>query len=144
MRIKVICIGKTEEPYLLEGIEKFLKRTSFFADIKLFELKPEKSRQITEKIKKIATGYKILLDVQGKEFTSEQFAAFIQERMNRGCSEIDFLIGGYSGFPIPTEELADLRISLSRCTFTHQMIRLLLLEQIYRAFTILNGYPYHK
>ncbi|MEW5802622.1 MAG: 23S rRNA (pseudouridine(1915)-N(3))-methyltransferase RlmH [bacterium] len=144
MKINIICIGKTEESYLREGIQKFLKRVSFYADVKFFELKPEKSRDLAEKIKKVTRGYKILLDVGGKELSSEQFAALIQEKMNQGCPEIDFLIGGHSGFPLPVKEVADLSISLSRCTFTHQMIRLLLLEQIYRAFTILQGHPYHK
>ena len=144
MKIKVFCIGKTDESYLLEGIQKFLKRISFFADIELFELRPEKNRNVAEKIKKVAKGYKFLLDIRGKELSSDQFAALIKEKLDRGCPEIDFLIGGYSGFPVPTEELADFRISLSRCTFTHQMIRLLLLEQIYRAFTIMRGHPYHK
>ena len=144
MRIKVICIGKTDEGYLKEGIQKFLKRISFYAKAELIELRPEKSRDIAEKIKSITRGYKILLDVGVKELSSEQFAALIQERINQGCPEIDFLIGGHSGFPLPAEEVADLSISLSRCTFTHQMIRLLLLEQVYRAFTILQGHPYHK
>lgn len=144
MKIKIICIGKTEEGYLREGIQKFLKRISFYAHAELIELKPEKSPNLAEKIKKVTGGYKILLDIGGKELSSEQFAALIQERMNQGCPEIDFLVGGHSGFPLPAEKVADLSISLSRCTFTHQMIRLLLLEQIYRAFTILKGHPYHK
>ncbi|MEW6380358.1 MAG: 23S rRNA (pseudouridine(1915)-N(3))-methyltransferase RlmH [bacterium] len=144
MRIKVICIGKTEESYLREGIQKFLKRISFFVNAEIIELRPEKNRDLAEKIKKISKGYKILLDVGGKELSSEEFAALIQDGMNRGYPEIDFLVGGPSGFPLPSEAVADLSISLSRCTFTHQMIRLLLLEQIYRAFTILKGHPYHK
>jgi 23S rRNA (pseudouridine1915-N3)-methyltransferase len=144
MKIKVVCIGKTEEGYLQEGIQKFLKRISFYANAELCELKPEKIRNLADKIKKVTGGYKILLDVGGKELSSEQFAALIRERINQGCPEIDFLIGGHAGFPLPEEEVADLSISLSRCTFTHQMIRLLLLEQIYRAFTILKGHPYHK
>ena len=100
MRIKVICIGKTEEGYLQEGIRKFLKRISFYANAELCELKPEKIRNLAEKIKKVTGGYKILLDVGGKELSSEQFAALIQERINQGCPEIDFLIGGHSGFPL--------------------------------------------
>jgi len=145
MKIKIICIGKTKEAYLLEGMNKFLERISFYTNsINIIELPPDNNRDFTEKIKKIAKGYKILLDVVGKELSSEQFSDLIQQRLNRGCSEIDFFIGGYSGIPTLSEELIDFRFSLSRCTFTHQMIRLLLLEQIYRAFTILKGHPYHK
>ena len=126
------------------GINNFLERISFYTSINLIELRPDHNRNFTEKIKKLAKGYKILLDVVGKELSSEQFSNLLQERLNRGCSEIDFFIGGYSGFPNLSEELIDFSLSLSRCTFTHQMIRLLLLEQIYRAFTILKGHPYHK
>jgi 23S rRNA (pseudouridine1915-N3)-methyltransferase len=144
MNIKVICIGKTKESYLLEGIAKYLERISFYVNIQLFELKPENNRNFTEKIRKQIQGYTILLDVYGQELRSEAFASLIQKKLNQGCSEIDFLIGGYSGFPLLPEDLINQRISLSRCTLTHQMIRLLLLEQIYRAFTILKGHPYHK
>jgi len=144
MKIKIICIGRIKEPYLLEGINKFLERISFYSSINFIELRTDNNRNFIEKIKKFAKGYKILLDVGGKELSSEQFSALIQERLNQGCSEIDFFIGGHSGFPNLSEEVIDFRISLSRCTFTHQMIRLLLLEQIYRAFTILKGHPYHK
>lgn len=140
----MICIGKTEEPYLREGIDKFLKRISFFVPIELILFRPEKSQDLAEKIKKTAKGYKILLDVGGLELDSQQFAALIQDGINRGYPEIDFLIGGPSGFPLRSEMAINLSISLSRCTLTHQMVRLLLLEQIYRAFTILKGHPYHK
>lgn len=128
----------------MEGINKFLERISFYSRINVIELRPENNCDFTEKVKKTAKGYKILLDVGAKELSSEQFSAFIQEKLNQGCSEIDFFIGGHSGFPNLSEEIIDFRISLSRCTFTHQMIRLLLLEQIYRAFTIIKGHPYHK
>jgi len=128
----------------LEGINKFQERISFYSSINVIELKPENKRNFTEKIKRVARGYKILLDVGGKELSSEQFSTLIQDKLNQGCSEIDFFIGGYSGFPNLSEEVIDFRISLSQCTFTHQMIRLLLLEQVYRAFTILKGHPYHK
>ena len=128
----------------MEGINKFLERISVYSRVNFIELRPDNNRNFTEKIKKFARGYKILLDVGGKELSSEQFSSFIQDKLNQGSSEIDFFIGGHSGFPNLSEDRIDFRISLSRCTFTHQMIRLLLLEQIYRAFTILKGHPYHK
>jgi len=144
MEIKVICIGKTKESYLQQGIRKYLERISHYVTIQLFELKPEKNQKLAEKTRKLIQGYTILLDVFGQELSSEEFATLIQEKINQGCPEIDFLIGGYSGLPTLPEELIDLRISLSRCTFTHQLIRLLLLEQVYRSFTIMKGHPYHK
>ncbi len=144
MKIKIICLGKTKEPYIVAGINKFLQRISYYTKINFVELKPDNNRIFTDKIKRLSQGYIILLDVLGKELNSKQIADLIQEKSNSAYSEITFLIGGHSGFPNLAENVIDLRISLSRCTFTHQMIRLLLLEQIYRAYTILTGHPYHK
>lgn len=155
MKVTVISIGKTKDNYLKEGVsiycEKIKRYTTFnwveledvknAASLPVAELKRKEAKLFIEKIK--PTDYIIMLDERGKEFTSLKLANEFQGFMNRGASNIVFLIGGAFGFDDSILKLSHQSIGLSQLTFTHQMIRLLLAEQIYRVFTILNNEKYH-
>lgn len=154
MKIKIITVGKTDEDYLISGIEKYLKRLKHYCAIEYIELPPVKNASSLnpEKLKeeegklilsKAGSDQIILLDENGTEFKSVEFSKFLQKKMNSGISEIVFVIGGAFGFSPMIYEKAKDKISLSRMTFSHQMVRLFLVEQVYRGFTILKGEKYH-
>ena len=156
IKIKIICVGKIKEDYLNIGISEYLKRLSNYAKIEIVELKDEKisnkdsdehikeieGKRIIEKLDK--DYYNIFLDVHGKELSSEQFAAHTQKLIDEGKGNLCFVIAGSLGFSESVLNYANFRLSFSKMTFTHQMIRLLLLEQIYRVFKINNNEVYHK
>lgn len=156
IKIKIICVGKIKDEYLSIGIGEYLKRLSTYAKVELIELKDEKivnndsdehikdieGKRIIEKLDK--NYYNIFLDVHGKEISSEEFAGFTQNLIDSGRGNICFVIAGSLGFSKDALNLADFRLSFSKMTFTHQMIRLLLIEQIYRVFKINNNEVYHK
>ncbi len=156
MKIKLITIGKTSEKYLLEGINEYVKRLGRFTKFELIELSdvkngnsfPIKELQLLE-AKKIEeytgknNGLLYLLDEKGKEYTSSVFAQFITKSMNTG-KDISFVIGGAFGFDSAFKEKADGLISMSKMTTTHQLIRLIFTEQLYRAFSIIENLPYHN
>lgn len=155
MKIKCICAGKTTDSYIIEGIEKFTKRLKHYASFELIEIpevkgsnnkgkdfqKDEESKLFISKIDK--NDFVVLLDEKGKQFTSRDFADSLQNKMNRSISSISFIIGGPFGFNQTMYELAQEKISLSKMTFSHQMVRLFFVEQLYRAFSIINGQKYH-
>lgn len=155
MKIKLITIGKTNKSYFLEGEQEYLKRLTKYIQFEKTELpdvknaksltelqlKTEEGKIILSKIDK--TTLLVLLDENGKEFTSPSFAKWMREEMNRGHKSITFVIGGAYGFSDEVYEQAKLKISLSQMTFNHQMVRMFFIEQVYRAFTILNNEPYH-
>lgn len=153
MKIRIICIGKTTDFKINSLCEEYLKRLSHYAkvEIEYLELKKknlneskvkiEEGKLILSKIEKGTT--LILLDELGKEFSSENYAIFLQKRMNSSQKEIVFVIGGAYGFSEEIYQKANYKIALSKMTFTHQMVRLIFLEQLYRAFTILKGEKYH-
>ncbi|WP_282787674.1 23S rRNA (pseudouridine(1915)-N(3))-methyltransferase RlmH [Flavobacterium croceum] len=155
MNIKLLAIGKTDNKCLQELIDDYKKRLSHYikfdfeiiADIKnaknLSELqqKEKEGELILSKI--INTDFVILLDENGKSFSSIDFADFLQKKMNAGIKTLVFVIGGPYGFSKSVYEKAQGKISLSAMTFSHQMIRLFITEQIYRAFTIIKNEPYH-
>jgi 23S rRNA (pseudouridine1915-N3)-methyltransferase len=155
MKIKLITIGKTDEKYLKEGIDKYLKRLKHYISFEIMELPDIKqgSKFLPEKLKeeegklflsKIESNdYVILLDEHGKEYTSVEFSGLLQKKMNMGLSNLIFLIGGPFGFSEEIYQRASEKLSLSKMTFSHQMIRLFYTEQLYRAFTILKGEKYH-
>ena len=155
MKITLICIGKTDEPYLLTGIEKYLKRLPFYVDFKMtvipdikkhkgMAVDAQKKKEAELILKNISSGDQvILLDEQGKEFTSVQFSAFLEKKMIGSIQHLVFIIGGPYGFDETVYQRADSKLSLSKMTFSHQMIRLFFLEQLYRAYTILKNEPYH-
>lgn len=155
MKIKIIAIGKTHKSFLMEGENEYLKRIKKYIPIEKIEIPDLKNakkltqKQIKEKEGKLLIAkiephsLIVLLDEKGREFTSMKFSTWIQDKMNRGYKNIIFLIGGAYGFSDEVYKLANEKIALSKMTFSHQMIRMLFTEQIYRAFTILNNEPYH-
>lgn len=156
MKIKVIALGKIKEKFLKEGIDEFLKRLTPFASMEIIELSPIeiKDENLTLKVleqegEKILAQIKpnsfvITLEIEGANFSSEKFAKKIEEITNLGYNEIVFVIGSSCGLAKSVSERADFKLSLSKMTFLHQFARLLLIEQIYRAFKIQKGETYHK
>ena len=155
MKVAFWCIGKTEETYLIEGIQKYTKRLSNYLSFEYKEIHIRQAQKIPtpaqhkqterdELLKLIKpTDFLVLLDEAGKEFTSVGFADFMQKKFNEVSSNIIFLIGGAYGFHEDIYARANQKIALSQMTFTHQMVRLIFLEQLYRAMTILRNEPYH-
>ena len=155
MNINIICIGKIKEKYILDGIQEFTKRMQAFGKLKIFELKEDgndtnRSISIEKEAKSILEtleknkGFKILLDIQGKTLSSEEMALQIEKIALNGNNTINFIIGGSYGVSEDVRKSADLRLSFSKMTFPHQLMRLILIEQIYRWFSIINNIKYHK
>jgi 23S rRNA (pseudouridine1915-N3)-methyltransferase len=155
MKITLLFTGKTRENYLKEGIAIYTKRLGRYIPFEIAVLNDGKSRPGNHSGKSKSrdsskqppyegnTTFLVLLDQKGEKFSSESFAGFIQNTMNKGYKELAFMTGGAYGFPDNTYETADKIISLSDMTFSNQMVRLILAEQIYRAMTIIRGEPYH-
>lgn|SRR5690606_360405 len=155
MNVILLCIGKTDEKPLEELIQKFEKRLPPYWNFQRIEIPDIKNRKnLSESQQKVKeaelllakiqnTDYLILLDEKGKQLDSAGFATEIQNLMNQSIRQIIFIIGGPYGFSDEIYRRANQKLSLSKMTFTHQMIRLFVVEQLYRAFTILQGKPYH-
>lgn len=155
MNIKVLAIGRTDDKQLQQLIDLYVKRLSHYVKFELDiipDLKNTKNlseSQQKEKegeliLKKLSpTDMLVLLDENGKQFTSVEFSNYLQKRMNSGIKTLVFVIGGPYGFSESVYAKAQGKISLSKMTFSHQMVRLFVVEQIYRAFTILRNEPYH-
>ncbi|OFW32001.1 MAG: 23S rRNA (pseudouridine(1915)-N(3))-methyltransferase RlmH [Candidatus Aquicultor primus] len=154
MQIKVVVIGKIKERYLREGIDDYKTRLSRFAKIEVVELPEEDIGQLPErevkereaaKIRKHLSGswFIVALDREGEELSSPGLAHKIEMLMVGGTSSIAFVIGGPLGLAEEILKGADMRLSISKLTYTHQLARLLLLEQVYRSFKIIRGEPYH-
>lgn len=155
MNIKLIAIGKTDHSAILSLMEEYSKRLNFYIKFEMElipDLKNTKSlSESTQKekegeliLKKInPTDDLILLDEGGKSFSSVEFSNFLQKKMNMGLKQLIFVIGGPYGFSEAIYDRADGKLSLSKMTFSHQMIRPFFIEQLYRAMTILRGEPYH-
>ena len=158
MKIKIYCIGKTKEQYLKDGINEYLKRISPYSNIEIVEVSDSKVKDNPNQsdidkakneegdrvLKLIKNDYLIGLDMNKQEFTSEEFAIFLNKKLVEGGSTISFVIGGSYGLSDALKKRCNTSISLSKMTFLHQMTRLILFEQIYRAFKILNNETYHK
>ena len=153
--IRLIWVGKTQEPYLRSGINTYMKKISHYIKIESNEIKPAKytsgtvkkwRRQETEKmIKKMdVSELNIFLDQSGERQTSIDLAKLFEKQISYGISRVNFFIGGAYGIDKSILPSGIQLLSLSEMTFTHQMVRLFLLEQIYRAFTIIRGEPYHN
>ncbi|MDE6953496.1 MAG: 23S rRNA (pseudouridine(1915)-N(3))-methyltransferase RlmH [Erysipelotrichales bacterium] len=159
MKIKLIVVGKLKEKYLVAGIKEYQKRISGYTNIEIIEVADERipdkaslaqeamvkvkeGRKILDKIKQ--DDYVILLDVGGKELDSIAFSKHLEQCMINGKSTIDFVIGGSLGHGEEILQRADFRLSFSPMTFPHQLMRLILIEQIYRAFKIMKNETYHK
>lgn len=156
MKIKIIALGKIKEKFLKDGIEEFLKRLYPYTPIEITELSPIEIRDdnLTEKIldeegEKILShikqqSYVITLEIEGKQLSSEGFSKKIEELINDGTQELVFIIGSSCGISKNVSKRADFKMSMSKMTFLHQFARLLLVEQIYRAFKIMRNETYHK
>ena len=156
MKIKIIALGKIKEKFLKDGIDEFLKRLTHYASVEIIELNPIeiKDENLTQKaldeegvniLSHIKDdSYVITMEIQGKQLSSEDFAQKINEVTNSGISELVFVIGSSCGISNKVSQRANFKLSMSKMTFLHQFARLLLIEQIYRAFKILKGEKYHK
>jgi 23S rRNA (pseudouridine1915-N3)-methyltransferase len=155
MKITLLSIGKTEDAYIKEGIDKYLKRLKHYTKLELTELpelkntkaltqEQQKTKEAEMLHKKFApTDFVILLDEKGSELSSSQFAGYLDKKAIGSVSSIVFVIGGPYGFDASVYQRANDKLSLSRMTFSHQMVRLFFVEQLYRAYTIIKGEPYH-
>ncbi len=158
MKITIVAAGKIKEKYLSEGIGEFMKRLRPYAQVQIVEIGEEKMKENPSEAEKEKTltkegerllrqvpegSHLIVLDVYGKNMSSEELAADIDKLGLEGKSNITFLIGGAFGLSKEVRKAADELLSFSKMTFTHQMVRLLLVEQIYRAFKINRGEKYH-
>ena len=155
MKIKLVCVGKTTSSYLKEGESEYIKRLGHYCAFEMIEIPELKNvRKLSKDQIKVEEGKLILakmgigeslilLDENGKNYASEKFAQFLQKQMNQGGKGIVFVVGGAYGFSDEVYQRSQHKISLSLMTFSHQMVRLFFLEQLYRAHTILNGEPYH-
>ncbi|MGI6778231.1 MAG: 23S rRNA (pseudouridine(1915)-N(3))-methyltransferase RlmH [Acetivibrionales bacterium] len=159
MKITIVAVGKLKEKYLKDGISEYSKRLSRFCSLEIIEVADEKApenlsaaeeanvkaAEAERILKRIKEGSLVIaLDVKGSSFDSEAFAAKFQSFFISGGSHITFIIGGSLGLDEELLKKARLRFSLSSLTFPHQLTRLILMEQIYRAFKIINGETYHK
>ncbi len=155
MKITLLLIGKTDDDYLKKGINKYLERLKHYIPVSV-EVIPalkntrkltkgqQKQKEGEQVLSKVSSGdHLILLDENGKEFSSEQFAKHIEKKMITGTRCIVFVVGGPYGFSDEIYKRCNEKVSLSRMTFSHQMVRLVFTEQLYRAMTIIKGEPYH-
>lgn len=155
MRITLLTMGKTDRGWIREGLGMYVSRLGYYVQFRLTELPELKNAasltqaQIKDKEGELllaavkSCDELILLDEHGKEYRSVEFASMLQERMLRSGRDMVFVIGGAYGFSDKVYARADSRISLSKMTFSHQMVRAIFAEQLYRAFTIMKGEPYH-
>jgi 23S rRNA (pseudouridine1915-N3)-methyltransferase len=155
MKITLLSIGKTEDAYIRTGMDKYLKRLKHYTRLEVTELpelkntkaltqEQQKAKEAEMLFKKIAsTDFVILLDEKGTELSSGQFAAYLDKKAIASTPNLVFIIGGPYGFDPAAYQRANDKLSLSRMTFSHQMVRLFFIEQLYRAYTIIKGEPYH-
>ena len=151
--IKVLCIGKTTDAQIKSLYEDYLKRLSHYGKVVVEYITAKKKASNADQQRSVegdlvlskldSSSILILLDEKGESFSSEGFAKFLQKRLNASSREIVFVIGGAYGFSEEVYKRANYKVALSKMTFTHQMVRLVFFEQLYRAFTILKGEKYH-
>lgn len=159
MKITVLCVGKIKEKYFCGAIDEYMKRLTRYCKPEIIEVTDEKTPdgaseaeelQIKQKeweriSAKLREGtYVIVLAIEGKQYTSPELAATLDKLMSSGHSDITFIIGGSLGLDERAINRADMLLSFSKMTFPHQLMRVVLLEQVYRSFRIINNEPYHK
>lgn len=159
MKITVIAVGKIKEKFYRDAVAEYEKRLSRYCKLEIIQVEDEKTpdkagtsldeavrRKEAERILKYIRedAYVVVLDIQGKAYDSEDFAEQIDRLATRGVSHVQFVIGGSLGLHEEVNKKADLTVSFSKMTFPHQLMRVILLEQVYRAYRIINGEPYHK
>jgi 23S rRNA (pseudouridine1915-N3)-methyltransferase len=155
MKLGIVCVGKTRETFIQQGMAKYFQYLKHYADLTLREIREEKipdlkeaasvRKKEAERIFKAISpdAYMVSLDERGEEFTSHEFANFLNKTIESGVREIVFVLGGALGLDEQVTARSRKSIALSRWTLTHEMARLVLLEQLYRAFTIITGKTYH-
>ncbi len=155
MKILLLVIGKTDEDYLITGIKKYVGRLGHYVSFEMKEIPDIRNRKtLSEEQQKKAESFLllqqlqpgdhvVLLDENGSTFTSVGFAENLEKLMASGAKRIVFIVGGPYGFAQEVYDKANAKMALSAMTFSHQMVRLIFVEQLYRAFTILKGEPYH-
>jgi 23S rRNA (pseudouridine1915-N3)-methyltransferase len=155
MKITLLTVGKTEDAYIKEGIDKFIKRLKHYIKLDIVDLpelkntkaltqEQQKTKEAELILKKLAvTDQVVLLDEKGLEFSSVQFADYLDKKAISSVQNLVFIIGGPYGFDTSVYQRANAQLALSRMTFSHQMVRLFFVEQLYRAYTIIKGEPYH-
>ena len=158
MNITIICVGKIKEAFYRDAIAEYAKRLSAYCTFKVCEVDDEpdtgssetaietaKEREAERILKNIKPGMHVItLEIKGKKYSSETFSAMLSDLFVSGKSDIAFVIGGSNGLAKSVSERADGKLSFSDMTFPHQMMRVILLEQIYRGYKIISGEPYHK
>lgn len=156
MNIKLIVVGKTDEKYLQQGIDVYVSRLKHYVNFEMVvipalkdqkgaspdEVKEREASLLLRQLEKCDRV--VLLDEHGEQHTSVDFAQYIQKQMNAGVRNLAFVVGGAFGFAPSVYAAASGKVSLSKMTFNHQMVRLFFVEQLYRAFTILRHEPYHN
>ena len=155
MKILLIVIGKTDQKWLVDGISQYAERLSHFAQFEMQVIPDIKNtKNMDQGTQKVREGEQILsllqpsddvwlLDDKGKEMTSPEMASWLEKRMAQSTKRLVFIIGGPYGFSTDVYNRVPGKVSLSKMTFSHQMVRLIFVEQLYRAFSILNNLPYH-
>jgi 23S rRNA (pseudouridine1915-N3)-methyltransferase len=155
MKVQLIVIGKTTEKYLVQGENEYLKRLKHYLRVETNVISDLKNtKKLTEEQQKqkegelilnqlTETDFLVLLDENGKEYSSVEFSDFIEKKTISGLKNLVFVVGGPYGFSNNLYARANAQISLSKMTFSHQMVRMIFLEQLYRAMTIIRGEPYH-
>lgn len=158
MKITILCVGKIKERFFRDAIEEYSKRLSRYVSFEIVEvadekapetLSPKEAASVKDKegerlISRLKDGFVVPLVIEGKELSSTDLADFIKDRSVRGTSHITFVIGGSLGLSDSIIKKGDFKLSFSRMTFPHQLMRVILCEQIYRAYRIINNEPYHK
>jgi 23S rRNA (pseudouridine1915-N3)-methyltransferase len=155
MKLQMIWVGKTRKAAIRELTNEYLERLKNFARLDVVELRDRDDvgsdrekildKEADEILKRLEAGdFLVVLDEQGRQLDSFQLADFLDRHRNQGTRQISFVIGGHFGLAAKIKQRADLKLSLSRMTFTHELARVFLMEQVYRAFAILHGLPYQK
>lgn len=152
MKVNIVCVGSVKEKFFVDAINEYLKRLTRFANVKIIEVDEaskltnleQKSKQEGEWLLAKCSGVVVALDGGGKMLSSPEIAEYIHKKEVNGESTISFVVGGSNGLSKEVLSRADLILSFGKITFPHQLFRVVLTEQIYRAFTIIDGLPYHK
>ena len=159
MKITIIAVGKVKEKFYRDAVSEYEKRLGRYCKLEMIQVEDEKTpdksatsldeavkRKEAERILKYVRedAFVVALEIRGKAYDSEEFARYMESLATRGISHIQFIIGGSLGLHEDVCKKADLTVSFSKMTFPHQLMRVILLEQIYRAYRIINGEPYHK
>lgn len=155
IELNIVCVGDLKERYLIDGVNEYKKRLSAFANVNITEVKESNlglresdilSNKKNEAIllNKHKKGYLFALEIDGKSFNSTNFAKYLQNLMTNGVSSFSFFVGGSNGLDVNFSNACNEKLSFSKFTFPHKLMRVILLEQLYRAFTIINNKTYHK